>query len=639
MNHYPIWKYLLIVFVLAAAFLYAAPNLYGEYPAVQIMGSNGARVDQATLSTVAAALQKAQLPYRDTRFQEETLLFRFTSTEDQLKAKEVAQQALGDQYIVALNLSPATPPWLQKMGAYPMKLGLDLRGGVHFLLQVDVDAVMQERVQGDLHGIGRALRDAHIRYNSLNREAKNTIILQFRDMQSREDAYHFVMQHYPEFTWTPHQVASAFSLEGVLAPASLYRARAETLEQTMNTLRHRVNELGVSEAIVQSQGENRVSVDLPGIQDTAQAKNILGKTATLEFHMVETGEGLAHGEPLDARLYTYQGRPIYLKNQIILHGSSIVSATAGFGEEGRSNVSVRLNGSGESLFTQTTTQNVGKPMAVVYVEVLSTPITENKKTTIPPAFQAETPRDELQQSPSLKGAGHIQYQTTRRIISVATIQSALGSNFQITGLRDANEARTLALLLRAGALPAPVTIIEERQIGPSLGEANIRMGELSVIAGMALVVIFMACYYGLFGLIADFALVMNLVLIVALLSLLGATLSLPGMAGIVLTVGMAVDANVLIFERIREELRKGAGVQASIHAGYNKAFTTILDANITTLIVMLILFSLGSGVIKGIAITVTIGLMTSMFTAITGTRAIVNLAFGRRAIKHLPIGI
>jgi preprotein translocase subunit SecD len=614
MNHYPLWKYLLIIFVLATAFFYAAPNLYGEYPAVQIMGSSGTRVDQATLSTVAAALQKAQLPYRDTRFQEETLLFRFTSTEDQLKAKEVAQQALGDQYIVALNLSPATPAWLQKMGAYPMKLGLDLRGGVHFLLQVDVDAVMQERVQGDLHGIGRALRDAHIRYTSLNREAKNTIILQFRDVQSREDAYRFVMQHYPEFTWTPHQATSTFSLEGVLAPASLYRARVETLEQTMNTLRHRVNELGVSEAIVQSQGENRVSVDLPGIQDTAQAKNILGKTATLEFHMVETGEGLAHGEPLDARLYTYQGRPIYLKNQIILHGSSIVSATAGIGEEGRSNVSVRLNGSGESLFTQTTTQNVGKPMAVVYVEVLSTPTTENGHTTI-------------------------QYQTTRRIISVATIQSALGSNFQITGLRDANEARTLALLLRAGALPAPVTIIEERQIGPSLGEANIRMGELSVIAGMALVVIFMACYYGLFGLIADLALVMNLVLIVALLSLLGATLSLPGMAGIVLTVGMAVDANVLIFERIREELRKGAGVQASIHAGYNKAFTTILDANITTLIVMLILFSLGSGVIKGIAITVTIGLMTSMFTAITGTRAIVNLAFGRRAIKHLPIGI
>jgi len=318
--------------------------------------------------------------------------------------------------------------------------------------------------------------------------------------------------------------------------------------------------------------------------------------------------------PADTRLYSYHGQPILLKNQIILRGSSIVAATSGFGEDGRANVSVRLNGAGESLFIKATSENIGKPMAVVYVDVKSVPKMEN-------------------------GQQVITYQTERRIISVATIQSALGSSFQITGLNSQNEARTLALLLRAGALPAPVTIIEERQVGPSLGKQNIHMGLLSIEVGMGLVVIFMALYYGLMGLIANAALALNLVLVVAILSLLGATLTLPGIAGLILTVAMAADANVLIFERIREELRRGLGVQASIHAGYERAFVTILDANITTLIVMMILFSLGSGVVKGIAITVTIGLLTSMFTAITGTRALVNFIYGGRPIKHISIGI
>jgi preprotein translocase subunit SecD len=388
----------------------------------------------------------------------------------------------------------------------------------------------------------------------------------------------------------------------------------------MNTLRNRVNELGVSEAIVQQTGESRVSVDLPGIQDTAEAKNILGKTATLEFHMVDVdhdaatvaGGGMT---PADSHLFYDKERPILLKNQIILRGSSIVSATSGFGEDGRPNVSVRLGGGGESLFTKTTTENIGRPMAVMFVEVKSIPKIE------------------------ADGSKTINYQTDKRIISVATIQSPLGNNFQITGLNSQNEARTLALLLRAGALPAPVTIIEERQVGPSLGKQNIKMGLLSVEVGMGLVVVFMALYYGLMGIIADLALVMNLVLIVAILSLLGATLTLPGIAGIVLTVGMAVDANVLIFERIREEIRRGLGIQASIYAGYERAFVTILDANITTLIVMMILFSLGSGVVKGLAITVTVGLITSMFTAITGTRALVNLIYGGRSVKRISIGI
>lgn len=618
-NRYPWWKYLLIIVVISASFIYAAPNIYGEYPAVQIMGSSSAVVDDKTLETATQALTSAGISYQDTLFQDQTLLFRFKSTDVQLKAKDIIQQALGDKYLVALNLSPATPAWLKSLGAVPMKLGLDLRGGVHFLLQVDVDSVMKQRVEGDLRGIGQALRDEHIRYSGINRKSDDQVVLQFRTQEALNDAFRFVNRRYNEFTWERKNSANDFQLIGTLSPQAMFQARQETLEQAMNTLRNRVNELGVSEAVVQSQGENRVAVDLPGVQDTAEAKNILGKTATLEFRMadIEHDASLAASEgvaPPETHLFTYHDQPILLKNQIVLRGSSIVAANSGYGEDGRPNVSVRLSGAGESLFTRVTSENIGKPMAVVYVEVKSVPHIEN-------------------------GVRTIQYQTIKNIISVATIQSALGSQFQITGLAGQNEARTLALLLRAGALPAPVTIIEERQVGPSLGEQNIRMGIMSVEVGLGLVVIFMAFYYGLMGVIADLALAMNLVLIMAALSLLGATLTLPGIAGIVLTMGMAVDANVLIFERIREELRRGLGVQASIHAGYERAFITILDANLTTLIVMMILFSLGSGVIKGIAITVTIGLITSMFTAITGTRAIVNLLYGGRPVKHISIGI
>lgn len=619
LNRYPLWKYLLIVFVIAGAFIYAVPILYGEYSSVQIMGTGTNLVDEKVLQTSLDALKKANISYQDTFFQDQTLMFRFGSTDTQLKAKEVLAQALGGNYLVALNLSPATPDWLKSLGAVPMKLGLDLRGGVNFLLQVDVNSAVQKRVDGDLRGIGQALREQHIRYSGINRKSDTQMAVEFRSADAMNDAYSYVARRYNEFNWEKESAGDVFTLQGTLLPQALFQARQDTLDQAMNTLRNRVNELGVSEAIVQQQGANRVSVDLPGIQDTAEAKNILGKTATLEFHMVDTehdasnvvNEGMA---PPDTHLYMSHNQPILLKNQIILSGSSIVTATSGYGEDGRPNVSVRLNGAGDSLFTKTTAENIGKPMAVVFVEVQSVP-------------------------KMVDGKQQITYQTSRNIISVATIQAALGDNFQISGLINQNEARNLALLLRAGALPAAVTIIEERQVGPSLGKENIKRGLLSVEVGMALVVIFMALYYRVMGIIADIALVMNLVLIVALLSLLGATLTLPGIAGIVLTVGMAVDANVLIFERIREELRRGMGVQASIYAGYERAFITILDANMTSLIVMMILFSLGSGMIKGIAITVTIGLLTSMFTAIFGTRALVNLIYGGRAIKHISIGI
>ena len=616
MNRYPIWKYLLIIIVLIAGFIYAAPNIYGEYPSVQIVGTNSTLVDETILEKVTSALSKANITYQDTLFQGQTLIVRFTSTDIQLKAKEVIQQAVGDQFSVALNLSPATPAWLNKLGAVPMKLGLDLRGGVHFLLQVDVDSVLKQRVEGDMRGIGQALREEHIRYSALNRVSDNEVMLQFRSEDAANSALDYLSRRYGEFTWEKQVNGTDYELKGTLAPQSMYAAKKDTLEQAMNTLRNRVNELGVSEAVVQQQGESRVSVDLPGIQDTAEAKNILGKTATLEFHMVDVDHstGSLDTSSEGSRIYMYNGRPIPLKNQIVLRGSSIVAATSGFAEDGRPNVMIRLGGTGEGLFTKVTAENIGKPMAVVYVETKSIPKMENGKQVIT-------------------------YQTERKIINVATIQSALGGSFQITGLGSQNEARTLAILLRAGALPAPVTIIEERQVGPSLGKQNIHMGVLSVEVGMALVIVFMAVYYGVMGLIADLALLLNLVLIVALLSVIGATLTLPGIAGIVLTVGMAVDANVLIFERIREELRRGMGLQASIHAGYERAFVTILDANITTLIVMMILFSMGSGVVKGIAITMTIGLMTSMFTAITGTRGVVNLLYGRRTTKNISIGI
>lgn len=618
LNQYPWWKNVLILVVIVIAFFYALPNLFGEEPAVQVSTASSAMaIDANTINTVNQALQKADVNVKSQQLENHSLLLRFTSNDQQLKAKDIIQQTLGSDYLVALNLAPTTPSWLKAIGAMPMKLGLDLRGGVHFLLQVDVDSVLKQRVEGDLHNVSQALREEHIRYTGINRDSSNALLINFRSQNDLDEAYHLVSQRFNEFAWVKNNT-NGFALQGTLDPASLQRARQDTLEQAMNTLRNRVNELGVSEAVVQQQGGSRVSIDLPGIQNTTEAKNIIGKTATLEFHMVDTDHDAAAAvgglAPAETHLYMNNKQPVLLKNEIILRGSSITSARSGMGDDGRPSVEVRLGGGGESLFTKTTAENIGKPMAVLYVEVKPVVSTVN-------------------------GQQVIDYQTDRHVISVATIQSALGNSFQITGLASQDEARTLALLLRAGALPAPVTYLEEREVGPSLGEQNIHMGVLSIAVGFLLVVFFMAIYYGVFGLIADLALAMNLVLIVAILSLLGATLTLPGIAGMVLTVGMAVDANVLIFERIREELRNNMGVQVSIHAGYERAFATIVDANVTTLIVAIVLFSLGSGAVKGFAVTLTIGLITSMFTAITGTRAVVNWLYGAKPVKTVSIGI
>ncbi len=615
LNRFPLWKNLLVIAVVLLAFVYALPNLYVEDPSVQVSPASPAiTLDQTTVDKIAKTLHAANLSYKQIEPSQHGMLIRFASTDIQFKAKDLIQETLGENFLVALNLAPATPHWLQMIGAMPMKLGLDLRGGVHFLLQVDVDSVIRQRIEGDLNNIGQELRNQRIRYSGIIRNGANGISVQFRTKDVMADASSYLSQHFPEFTWTQETKGTDFVLQGLLSPQALQQARQDTLEQAMNTLRNRVNELGVSEAVVQQQGAARVMVELPGIQDTTQAKNILRNTAALEFHMMDVEHDARGTPPADAKIYTFDGRPILLKNQIILRGSSITSAMSGMGDDGRASVNVRLGGGGEALFTKTTAENIGKPMAVLYVEALP----ETKE---------------------VNGQKVINYRIERKVISVATIQSALGNSFQITGLTSSDEARTLALLLRAGALPAPVAIIEERQVGPSLGKQNIHMGVLSVEVGFVLVVIFMALYYGVMGLIADAALTMNLVLIVAILSLLGATITLPGIAGIVLTMGMAVDANVLIFERIREELRGNMGIQASIHAGYDRAFMTIVDANVTTLIVAIVLFSLGSGTVKNFAVTLTVGLITSMFTAITGTRAIVNKLYGGKPVKKISIGI
>lgn len=613
-NRYPVWKNILILSIIIIAFFYAAPNLYGNDPAVQISGANASiLINEKVEHTVEQALQNAHLPFKKMELQNRSLLLRFASPDIQLRAREVIQAALGNDYLAALNLAHQTPAWLKAIGAMPMKYGLDLRGGIHLLMQVDADSVLKQQVEGDLNTISQLLRTEHIRYSGITQE-NNAIHIDFRSIEALHAAYAILPQHFTEFNWTKNNL----TLEAVSSPVLLQQARQDILDKTAAILRNRVNELGVSEAIVTQQGATRIAVDLPGIQDTAEAKNILGKTATLEFHLVDTENdprnSMSHAAPLGTQLYVLNAQPVLLKNQIILHGSSIVSARSGMGDDGRSSVDVRLGGSEESFFVHSTAENIGKPMAILYVD-------------IKPQIQI------------MNGQKIIHYTTDRRLISVATIQSALGNSFQITGLSSQEEARTLALLLRAGALSAPVAVIEEREMGPSLGEQNIHKGVMSVAVGFLLIVLFMALYYRAMGLIADLALGVNLILIVAILSLLGATLTLPGIAGIVLTVAMAADANVLIFERIREELRNGAGIQASIYAGYEKALVTIVDANVTTLIVAIVLFSLGSSIVKSFAVTVTIGLLTSMFTAITGTRAVVNLLYGRKSVNPISIGL
>ena len=626
-NRYPLWKYILIVALLAFGIIFALPNLYADLPALQISSTQqGMAVDEALKTKLTSALQAANLvPTSEILTPTHSLILTFSNTDQEAAAQEVAKLALGDDspYIVALYLMPTTPKWLTDLGAKPMRLGLDLRGGVHLLLAVDIDAVFERMAGSDVKNMALSLRGQHIRYSGLlpvRVEGAQGVLLQFRGTEDRTQAYKYVTKDYPNYQWTVRDDNEKFVLQGVMGQTQYQEIRQNTLDQSMTILRNRVNELGISEAVVTQQGAEQIAIDLPGIQDPAQAQNIIGKTATLEFHLVDTSNDAQQAAVTgvvptgDVLAFNDQHQAFLLKDDIILEGSTITNATANYGDQG-AEVGIQLSGSAAvSRFNKVTAENVGKLLATLYVE--TRPI-EHK----------------------VDGKIVTTYKTEKRVINAATINSALGNSFRITGMSDIEAASQLALLLRAGALPVPIHIIQERTIGPSLGQQNIDKGLLSVEIGFGIVVLFMTLYYRVFGLIANVALGMNLLLIVAIMSLLGSVLTLPGIAGMVLTVGMAVDANVLIFERIREELRLGTSPQAAIFIGYEKAFVTIVDANVTTLIVAIVLFSLGSGPVKGFAITLTIGLITSMITAILGTRALVNGLFGWRAMKQLPLGI
>jgi preprotein translocase subunit SecD len=618
--HYPAWKYGLIAFVILIGLIYSLPNLFGEDPAVQVIATQEGHIKPAEISRVEAALKDANITSKSFSVTDDDkmMLIRFHTGEAQLKANELIKATLGDTYAVALNLATATPPWLTFLGAAPMKLGLDLRGGVHFLLAIDVDSLIQRRMTGDVRNISDLLRDKRLRYASLNLQRTNRIHLNLRDLASLDKAEGLLRSNYPDLLLTRYDKGGKYELIAELTPTAKLQAQNYAVEQTTMVLRNRINELGVAEPIVQRQGADRIVVDLPGIQETAKARQILGGTATIEMHMVnvthDVGPALKGRPPAGSRLYDYDGVPYLIKNQVILSGTSITGAVSTFDEQGRPAVAIKLGGGGEALFYRETARGVGKPMAIVYVETSMESKKENGKTSYIP-------------------------HKTEKVIEIANINEPLRNDFQITGIPSNDLARDLALILRAGALPAPISIIEESTVGPSLGKENIDKGVLSVVVGAAVVILFMALYYRLFGLIADVTLLLNLVLLVALLSILGATLTLPGIAGIVLTLGMAVDANVLIFERIREELRNGVSPHASIQAGFDKALTTIVDANVTTLIAAMALFALGTGAVKGFAVTLTLGLLTSMFTAITVTRGLVYFVYAKRNSKKLSIGI
>jgi preprotein translocase subunit SecD len=619
-NKYPLWKNLLLVIIVLTSFIYAIPNLFHDDPAAQISSKGAEEVNAQLIDSLKNLLQKNHLTYTTIDQGKDNIIVRFTNTDIQLQARDVLSEALGDKYVVALSLVSRTPKWLQILGANPMHLGLDLRGGVHFLLAVDIDSIIKTHVSGDIRAISEALRNANVRYSEINIENQNNIAIHFRDAEIANQATSEISNKFHDYQLTQTKINNDIVVHATASEGALTKVNGYVIEQIMGTLRNRVNALGVSEALVQQQGRDRISVDLPGMQDTARAKDIIGKVATLKFELVDTDHdvdsALAGNIPIGSKLYyTIEGQPVLLKERVILHGESITYATAAMSQDGRPAVQVRLSG-GEKInqFNKVTNENIGKAMAVVYVETKS----EQK---------------------NIDGQIVTVHHEQEKVISVATIKSALGGEFEITGLENAKYAQNLALLLRSGALSAPISFIEEITVGPSLGAINIHMGLMSVLFGFIFVVLFMAVYYRVFGLLADVALFLNLIFIVAIFSLLHVTMTLPSIAAMVLTVGLAVDANVLIYERIREELRNGVSPQASIHIGYDRALITIIDSNVTTLIVALVLFALGTGIIKGFAVTLIVGVLTSMFTATIITRALVNWIYGSKNIKKLSIGI
>ena len=621
LNKYPLWKYVLILAVLVIGFIYSAPNLYPDDPAIQVTGASTAlQVGQADLERASKALVDSGIAVKASSLAENGKggLLRLTKQEDQLPAKDVVRKALGDDYVVALNLAPTTPTWLRNVGATPMKMGLDLSGGVHFLLEVDMDKALDARLkvyEGDVKSL---LRKEKLRYRSLP-QLNGAIQLGFADEASREQARALIRKNFNDFDIVPADLNGQAVLRLAMSPAKIAEIREYSIKQNLTTVRNRVNELGVAEPIVQRQGANRIVVELPGVQDTAEAKRILGKTANLEFRLAaDPGATRATSEEFEFR----EGNrpPALIERGLIITGDQVTDAKAGFGEHGTPEVNIRLDGHGGELMSRATRSNVGRSMAVIFIE--QRPVTTYTKQMVN-GVEKDVPVQTFKEE--------------KKIISLATIQSPLGAQFRITGLNGQGESSELALLLRAGGLAAPMYFAEERTIGPSLGADNITKGVDAALWGMLFVSLFIIAIYRFFGVIATVALAGNMVMLLALMSLLGATLTLPGIAGIVLTMGMAVDANVLIFSRIREEIAAGMTVQRAINEGFGRAFTAILDSNLTTLLVGGILFAMGTGPVKGFAVTMSLGIFTSMFTAIMVTRAMVNLIFGGRDFKKLWI--
>ncbi|MGL4516765.1 MAG: protein translocase subunit SecD [Shewanella sp.] len=615
LNKYPMWKNIMVVLVIAIGCFYAVPNLFGEDHAVQVVATRGAEVTASTQARVNELLASKGIAVKRSELEKGQLLVRVQNAEQQLLAKEVIAESLGEKFTVALNLAPATPQWLESMGGSPMKLGLDLRGGVHFLMEVDMGEAIRKMEEAKMADFRSQLREEKIRYAGIRINA-NRIEIKFRDADSLASAERFLKSRSNDMVFTNASRGEDFTLQAVMSETYLKQVKEEALQQNITTIRNRVNELGVSEPVVQRQGAERIIVELPGVQDTARAKEILGATASIEFHMVDdkADPSAAQAGRVPAGSQVYQrreGGPVVLKKEVMLTGDHITGAQPSFDQYSRPQVSINLDAKGGTIFSNVTKDNIGKPMATLFIE--------------------------YKDSGERNADGTVKMLKIEEVISVATIQARLGRNFVITGLSH-GEAQNLALLLRAGALIAPVTIVEERTIGPSLGAENINSGINAMLWSMGAVVLFMMIYYRAFGLIANIALTMNLVMIVGVMSMIpGAVLTLPGIAGMVLTIGMAVDGNVLIYERIRDELRAGRSVQQAIQEGYANAFSSIADANITTFITALILFAVGTGAVKGFAVTLMIGIATSMFTAIVGTRAIVNASWGGKRVQTLSI--
>lgn len=605
----------MVVLIIAVGCFYAVPNLFGEDHAVQVVATRGAEVTASTQARVNELLTSKGIAVKRSELEKGQLLVRVQHADQQLLAKEVIAENLGDKYSVALNLAPATPQWLESMGGSPMKLGLDLRGGVHFLMEVDMGEAIRKMEEAKMADFRSQLREDKIRYAGIRMHPQG-IEIKFRDAESLASAERALKSRSNDMVFTNVSRGEDFTLQAVMSETYLKQVKEEALQQNITTIRNRVNELGVSEPVVQRQGAQRIIVELPGVQDTARAKEILGATASIEFHMVDDKADASAAQagrvPAGSQIYQRrEGGQVVLKKEVMLTGDHITGAQPSFDQYSRPQVSISLDAKGGTIFSNVTKDNIGKPMATLFIEY----------------------KDSGERNPD----GTVKMLKIEEVISVATIQARLGRNFVITGLSH-TEAQNLALLLRAGALIAPVTIVEERTIGPSLGAENIESGINAMLWSMGAVVLFMMVYYRTFGLIANLALTINLVMIVGVMSMIpGAVLTLPGIAGMVLTIGMAVDGNVLIYERIRDELRAGRSVQQAIHEGYSNAFSSIADANITTFITALILFAVGTGAVKGFAVTLMIGIATSMFTAIVGTRAIVNAIWGGKRVQTLSI--